>query len=53
MASNWKDPSDTFVWWVEGDKLAIVSADGDGGTTETGTGKYIALIRLMELLGIY
>ena len=44
MASNWKDPSDTFVWWVEGDKLAIVSADGDGGTTETGTGKYKAPI---------
>ena len=44
MASNWTDPSDTFVWWVEGDKLAIASTDGDGGTTETAKGKYKAAI---------
>jgi len=44
MASNYTDPSDSFVWWVEGDKLAIATTTGDGGTTETGTGKYKAAI---------
>ena len=40
--STYKDPSDTFVWWIEGDKIAIASTSGDGGTTETSEGKYKA-----------
>jgi len=44
VSSTYTDPSDTFVWWVEGDKLAIATTDGDGGTTETAKGKYKAAI---------
>ena len=42
VSSTYKDPSDSFVWWIEGDKLAIATTDGDGGTTETGEGKFKA-----------
>jgi|TARA_R100000084_G_C4646451_1_gene147023 hypothetical protein len=40
--SNYTDPSDSFVWWVEGDKLAIATTKGDGGTAETSEGKFKA-----------
>mgnify|MGYP007077435336 CR=1 FL=1 len=42
VSSTFKDPSDSFVWWVEGDKLAIVTTEGDGGTSETAEGKFKA-----------
>ena len=42
VTSTFKDPSDSFVWWVEGDKLAIATTDGDGGTSETAEGKFKA-----------
>ena len=35
VSSTYKDPSKTFVWWVEGDRLAIATTEGDGSTTET------------------
>jgi hypothetical protein len=35
VSSSYKDPSKTFVWWVEGDRLAIATTEGDGSTTET------------------
>ena len=41
--SNYTDPSDTFAWWIEGDKLAIATTRGDGGTSETAEGKYKAV----------
>jgi|TARA_R100000687_G_scaffold78548_1_gene72001 hypothetical protein len=44
VTSTYTDPSDSFVWWVEGDKLAIATTEDDGGTTETATGKYKAAI---------
>ena len=44
MASPYTDPSDTIVWWIEGDKVAIATTTGDGGTTETGEGKYKAAV---------
>jgi len=37
--STYKDPSDTFVWWIEGDRLAIATTEGDGDTTETSESK--------------
>ena len=39
ISSDYKDPSDSFVWWVEGDKLAIATTKDDGGTTETAEGQ--------------
>ena len=43
ISSTYKDPSDTFVWWIEGDKIAIATIEGDGGTTETGKGNLKAV----------
>ena len=43
ISSTYKDPSDTFVWWIEGDKIAIATIEGDGGTTETGRGNLKAV----------
>ena len=43
VSSTYKDPSDSFVWWIEGDKLAIATTIGDGGTTETGEGNLKAV----------
>ena len=43
VSSTYKDPSDTFVWWVEGDRLAIATTQGDGSTTETNEGKLKAV----------
>lgn len=37
--SPYKDPSKTFVWWIEGDRLAIATSEGDVNTTETSEGK--------------
>lgn len=42
--STFKDPSVNFVWWIEGDKIAIATSEGDGGTTETGNGRLKAPI---------
>ena len=28
VSSTYTDPSDNFVWWVEGDKLAIATKKG-------------------------
>lgn len=39
ITSTYTDPSDTFVWWVEGDRIAIATSKGDADTTETGEGK--------------
>lgn len=43
-SSTYKDPSLSFVWWIEGDKIAIATTDDDGGTTETAEGKLKAPI---------
>jgi hypothetical protein len=42
--STFKDPSVNFVWWIEGDKIAIATSEGDGGTIETGNGRLKAPI---------
>jgi len=42
--SSYTDPSDSFGWWIEGDKLAIATTKDDGGTTETAEGRYKAPI---------
>ena len=42
--SLFKDPSVNFVWWIEGDKIAIATTGGDGGTTLTAKGNYKAPI---------
>jgi len=42
--STFKDPSVNFSWWIEGDKIAIATTEGDGGTTETGQGRHKAPI---------
>lgn len=41
--STYKDPSKKFVWWIEGDRLAIATIEGDANTTETGEGKLKAV----------
>ena len=43
ISSSYTDPSDTFVWWIEGDRLAIATTDGDGDTTETSESKLKAV----------
>ena len=43
VSSTYKDPSKTFVWWVEGDRLAIATTEGDGSTTETDKGRLKAV----------
>ena len=35
VSSTYKDPSTSFVWWIEGDRIAIATDIGDGGTSET------------------
>ena len=44
VSSTFKDPSVNFAWWIEGDKIAIATTEGDGGTSETGEGRYKAPI---------
>jgi len=43
ITSIYKDPSKKFVWWIEGDRLAIATIEGDANTTETGEGKLKAI----------
>ena len=35
ISSTYKNPENTFVWYIEGDKVAIATSEGDGGTTNT------------------
>ena len=35
VSSTYKNPSTSFVWWIEGDRIAIATDIGDGGTSET------------------
>jgi len=44
VSSEYKDPSLNFVWWIEGDKIAIATTEGDGGTSETANGRLKAPI---------
>lgn len=39
VTSTYTDPSSSFTWWIEGDKIAIVTTEGDAGTTLTSEGK--------------
>tara|TARA_R100000742_G_C4262918_1_gene80767 strand:+ start:229 stop:1140 length:912 start_codon:yes stop_codon:yes gene_type:complete len=39
VSSTYKDPQDTFVWWIEGDRIAIATSKGDGNTTQTSEGR--------------
>tara|TARA_B100001250_G_scaffold300980_1_gene262686 strand:+ start:18751 stop:19437 length:687 start_codon:yes stop_codon:yes gene_type:complete len=41
--SIYTDPSDTFAWYIDGNRIAIVTSKGDANTTETGEGKYKAV----------
>tara|TARA_Y100001937_G_scaffold49248_1_gene68640 strand:- start:371 stop:823 length:453 start_codon:yes stop_codon:yes gene_type:complete len=43
VSSTYKDPSDTFVWWIEGDRLGIATIEGEGSTTETKKGNLKAV----------
>lgn len=43
VSSTYTDPSDTFVWWIEGDRLGIATIEGDAGTSETGKGNLKAV----------
>ena len=42
-SSTYKDPSDTFVWWIEGDRIAIATTKGDADTRETSQNSYKAV----------
>ena len=44
VTSTFKNPESTFVWWIEGDKIAIATIEGDGGTRNTQTSMYKAPI---------
>lgn len=43
VSSTYKDPSTSFVWWIEGDRIAIATEIGDAGTTETSESKLKAV----------
>ena len=43
ISSTYKNPENTFVWYIEGDKVAIATSEGDGGTTNTDKGKLKAV----------
>jgi hypothetical protein len=43
ISSTYKDPSNNLVWWIEGDRIAIATNVGDGGTTETSESKLKAV----------
>ena len=36
--SSFKNPDETFVWWIEGDKIAVATTDGDNNTRNTKEG---------------
>ena len=40
VSSSYKDPNDSFVWWIEGDRIAIATSEGNGSTSETNQGKF-------------
>ena len=35
ISSTYKNPENTFVWYIEGDKVAIATIEGDWGTSNT------------------
>ena len=39
ISSTYKNTENTFVWYIEGDKVAIATSEGDGGTSNTDKGK--------------
>ena len=41
--SIYTDPYDTFAWYIDGNRIDIVTSKGDANTTETGEGKYKAV----------
>ena len=43
ISSTYKNPENTFVWYIEGDKVAIATSEGDGGTSNTDKGKLKAV----------
>ena len=43
ISSTYKDPSGNFVWWIEGDRLAIATLIGDANTRETSESSYKAV----------
>jgi len=43
ITSIYTDPSDTFAWYIDGNRIAIVTSKGDANTTETGEGRYKAV----------
>ena len=43
VSSSYKDPNNSFVWWIEGDRIAIATSKGDGSTSETKEGKFKAV----------
>ena len=43
ISSTYKDPSDSFIWWIEGDRIAIATLTGDANTRETGENSYKAV----------
>ena len=36
VTSTFKNPESTFVWWIEGDKIAIATTEGDADTRNSG-----------------
>lgn len=42
VTSTFKNPDTTFIWWIEGDKIAIATREGDGNTRNTKLGQYKA-----------
>lgn len=40
VSSSYKDPNNSFVWWIEGDRIAIATSEGNGSTSETNEGKF-------------
>jgi hypothetical protein len=43
ISSTYKDPSGSFVWWIEGDRIAIATLSGDANTRETSRSSYKAV----------
>jgi len=43
ISSTYKDPSDSFIWWIEGDRIAIATLTGDANTRETSRSSYKAV----------
>ena len=43
VSSTYKNPSTSFVWWIEGDRIAIATLTGDADTRETSQNSYKAV----------